>query len=314
MFQKLPLAGAVVALGLSIAVGPSTAGEKAAGDGTAEITRITAGEVVVGARRHGHVPESRLAAARFRSSGFDLARVRARELPVPRIYLDAFPRDLARLRSVKARKRLFIQTVLPLILSANEEVAIDRRFLLELRDRRRGGGAMSPAERRRVALLAEAYETEGDDLAALLRRVDIVPPSLALAQAAEESGWGTSRFAQQGKAVFGQRTWRRGRGMVPLRRESGKRHEVVTFNRLRASVVAYVRNLNSHPAYRAFRRVRGAARDRGASLSVADLVATMTRYSERGPDYIRTILAIIRVNRFAAFDRVRLAPKSSVGI
>ncbi len=228
MFQKLPLAGAVVALGLSIAAGPSTAGEQAAGDGTVQIARITAGEIVVGARRRAGVPESRLAAARFRNSGFDLARVRARELPVPRIYLEAFPRDLARLRSAKARKRLFIQTMLPLILSANEEVTINRRFLLELRDRRRRGDVMSSAERRRVALLAEAYETKGDDLAALLRRVDIVPPSLALAQAAEESGWGTSRFAQKGKAVFGQRTWRRGCGMVPLRCENGKRHEVVT--------------------------------------------------------------------------------------
>ena len=141
-----------------------------------------------------------------------------------------------------------------------------------------------------------------------------MPPSLALAQAAEESGWGTSRFARKGNAVFGQRTWRSGRGMVPLRREDGKRHEVVAFNALRASVDAYLRNLNSHPAYGEFRRLRAEARALDRAVSVPALVGTMTRYSERGADYLRTILAIIRVNRFAAYDRARLAPAPGLGI
>ena len=308
MFRTIMSAGAVLALWVGLVDGAARAA------GGAEARRVSTGEITVGGRRAATRLESRRLAARFRAIGYDLAKVRALEAPVPRIYLSAFPGDLARLRSVGARKSLFIQTVLPLILVANEAIAGDRHFLLDLRTKRRRGEGPTVVEERRLEALALGYGGDSLDLETLLRRVDTVPPSLALAQAAEESGWGTSRFARKGNAVFGQRTWNLGRGMVPLARERGERHEVVSFNALRASVEAYVRNLNTHPAYAAFRRVRAEARALARPLPPSALVGTMTRYSERGPDYIQTILAIIRVNRLTTYDPARLASKPGVGI
>ena len=313
-------AGAVIALGLAMITVAARSGEAVRSGDEAELRRIATGENYAGKRRAGTKPrvvgrlDARRLQARFRALGYDLEKVRARTRPVPQIFLAALPEDLGRLRLVSQRKRLFIGAVLPLVLRANAEVGRERRFLLELRTRLHAGDELAVAERRRLEDLALGYEVESGDLDALLRRVDVVPPSLALAQAVEESGWGTSRFARRGNAVFGQRTWRTGGGMVPLRRENGKRHEVAAFGALYASVHAYLRNLNSHPAYRDFRRLRARARARGGTATAAALIRTMTRYSERGPAYIRAILAIIRVNRLGAYDKARLAPDTSVGI
>jgi len=107
-----------------------------------------------------------------------------------------------------------------------------------------------------IAALADRYDANPSDRSDLVGRVDVVPPSLAIAQAAEESGWGTSRFAVEANAVFGQWTFRKGAGVVPERRDPGKRHEVRSFEGLRQSVSAYMHNLNIHWAYKEFRRVR----------------------------------------------------------
>ena len=222
---------------------------------------------------------------------------------VPRLRLGSLPPDLARLKSVKQRKRLFIKSMLPLILQANERILGDRRKLLRLLNAQ---GPLSRQDRAWVAALANRYDADPLDLSDLVGRVDVVPPSLAIAQAAEESGWGTSRFAVEGNAVFGQWTFRKGSGVVPERRDAGKHHEVRSFEELRQSVSAYMHNLNIHWAYEEFRRVRHELRSSNRALTGERLIGALRKYSERGSKYVETIRAIMRVNGLGAFDRARL--------
>ncbi len=239
---------------------------------------------------------------------YDLDQVRQGNLNVPRIFVSVLPGDLKALRSTATRKRLFIQMILPLILRANERVLADRQRLLSIDRQVARGYPVLASDRMFLISLAKTYGLEKPDLAELKRRVDFVPPSLALAQAAEESGWGTSRFAIRGNAVFGQHTFTRGAGMVPRRRDAGKRHEVRTFNGLYHSVASYLRNLNTHPAYEDFRALRAGKRALGHDLNGYTLAAALQRYSERGSDYIRSIRDIMRVNQMWNFDHVRLIP------
>jgi Bax protein len=180
--------------------------------------------------------------------------------------------------------------------------------MLSLVMRERGQRNLSSSERAFLVHLAAQYEVPEGDLDELQRRVDVVPASLALAQGAEESGWGTSRFARQGNAVFGQRTFRKGDGLVPLRRAQGQRYEVKAFNSLYTSVRSYVWNLNTHFAYKSFRSKRAALRNGGKPLNGYALTGTLERYSERGKKYIDTIRVIMRANRLHDFDDVQLLP------
>jgi Bax protein len=244
--------------------------------------------------------------SKFNQVGFDLSEVRD-GAAVPRLTLVSLPRDLPDLRSVQARKNLFVRVILPLVLQANEDVHKDRARLLNLAARQ---GDLGQANRVWLLKLADTYGVEESDrrklFAELKRRVDIVPPSLALAQGAEESGWGTSRFALEGNAVFGQWTYKQGQGIVPAQREAGKRHEIKAFSGLRNSIAAYVHNLNTHWAYVEFRTGRADARKGGGDLEGAMLIGTLHKYSQRGQDYIHTIKTIMRVNGFSVFDRARL--------
>jgi len=148
--------------------------------------------------------------------------------------------------------------------------------------------------------------TNRQQLANLLQRVDMVPPSLAAAQMAEESGWGTSRFADLGNAFFGQWSWTK--GIRPLAQRSGKGdYRIAAFDKPVGSVTAYVRNLNTSTAYADFRRERERLRKSGSKISGAGLVHTLINYSERREDYIRTLKAIMRVNLLAGVDDAYLA-------
>ena len=240
-----------------------------------------------------------------------LKALRRGQTAVPPVYLSRFPVKLAKLRSAKQRKDIFIKTVLPLVIRANDEVRAERHRLLSLIRREKDQGSLSPNERAYLNNLAADYEVPEGDLEELQRRVDVVPASLALAQGAEESGWGTSRFARLGNAVFGQRTFRKGGGLVPLKREQGKRHEVKAFNSLYTSVRAYVWNLNTHFAYDAFRKERAAYRSGGRPLNGYVLTGTLKRYSERGQKYIETIRVIMRANRLGDFDDAQLLSANS---
>lgn len=244
--------------------------------------------------------------SKFSQAGFDLSEIRD-GAAVPRLTLVSLPRDLPDLRSVQARKNLFVRVMLPLVLQTNEQVRKERARLLNLNVRRDNLGQADQVWLRKIA---EKYGVEESDRRKLFNelklRVDIIPPSLALAQGAEESGWGTSRFALEGNAVFGQWTYKKGNGIVPAKRDEGKRHEIKAFSGLRNSIAAYVSNLNTHWAYVDFRAGRAEARKHDGALSGATLIETLHKYSQRGADYIRTIKTIMRVNGFSVFDRARL--------
>ena len=234
---------------------------------------------------------------------YSLGDIRRGFASVPRMQLANLPPDLAQLNSVKQRKQLFIKLMLPLILQANEKILADRNELLRLLNSQ---GPLSREDEAWVAALADRYDANPSDRSDFVGRVDVVPPSLAIAQAAEESGWGTSRFAVEANAVFGQWTFRKGAGVVPERRDPGKLHEVRSFEGLRQSVSAYMHNLNIHWAYKEFRRVRRELRNSSQALTGRSLVGTLHKYSERGFEYIETIRTIMRVNGLDAFDRARL--------
>jgi len=231
---------------------------------------------------------------------------------VPRLFLIKLPGDLREIREPQQRKVLFIKMALPLILHANEIILSDRKRILRLIDKLRIGKTISAREQAWLDKKAQEYGLAETDLTELVRRVDVIPPSLALAQAAEESGWGTSRFAHEGNAIFGQRTWDGANSMKPERRPEGETFEVRAFSRLIDGVMSYTRNLNGHTAYDEFRRAREAQRHEGRALDGYSLVNKLARYSERGDAYIETIHTLMRVNNLQAFDRARLSDQYAV--
>lgn len=196
------------------------------------------------------------------------------------------------------RKSQFFQYVEPLIEAENATVLSDRARLVEIADKDAPGWL----DRLWLEDLAEDYGLEPAELDtdalidALLRRVDAVPESLALAQAAKESGWGTSRFAREGNNLFGEWCYREGCGLVPRSRPDDKVHEVEAFDSPRESVASYVRNINTHRAYRELRRERARLREAGRPLSGIELADQLARYSERGDAYVDEIVGLIRYN------------------
>lgn len=237
---------------------------------------------------------------------YSLAAVRERRGDVPRIYLTSLPPDLADVAPVAERKALFIKLLLPLVLRANEAILEDRAHIAALYQRLRSGKRLGAGDAAWSDALAESYGLEPGDFEGLLQRLDAVPPSLAIAQSIEESGWGTSRFAQDGNAVFGQRTFTVGAGLVPLDRDDGKRHEVRVFDHLQQSVATYLANLNRHPVYADFRAARAAIRAAGKPFDGYALAGTLSRYSERGAAYIDAIRLIMRLNELHTLDDAQL--------
>jgi Bax protein len=199
------------------------------------------------------------------------------------------------------RKAEFFEFVRPLLEIENDRVRRHRERLLAIAGRSDRNGL----ERWWLTGMAKTYEVDRESFSepqlidALLRRVDVVPMSLALAQAAKESGWGTSRFARDGNNLFGEWCFEPGCGLVPQHRADGRRHEVETFDSPRESVASYLRNLNTHERYRSFRIAREQFRATGAGLSGVVLANELAHYSERRDDYIEDIKSLIRVNKLA---------------
>lgn len=242
----------------------------------------------------------------FREIGYEIDGVRTHG-EVPRLFLASLPTDLRKLRVVSKRKITFIKSTLPLILHVNELILQDRKRLQSILAQAGKGVSPSPSDRSWLEELAELYGAANADPAALLKRVDIIPPSLAIAQAAEESGWGTSRFAREGNALFGQRAYRADRkGIVPHELGDGKSFKVRAFDHLIDGVKAYAHNLNSHFAYKDFRATRAKMRVEAGRIDGYRLAGALKRYSERGADYISTIRLIMRVNTLTVFDGARL--------
>ena len=252
------------------------------------------------------VPNSATLINEYDRLGYTLVGTAQQDNSVPRVFLTQLPRDLPDIQSVPVRKSVFIRSLLPLVLRANEEVLFERAQIEALRARRTAGGSLTAAETAWLERLTTAYRLEASDLGALLNRHDVVPVGLALAQGIEESGWGTSRFVLQGNAVFGQWTFSKGAGIVPKERDEGASHEIKVFPTLAGSVRQYVRNLNNHRAYREFRRARAILRAADSPMDSRILAKTMTRYSQRGADYVSSILGLIKTNKLDQLDGARL--------
>ena len=241
----------------------------------------------------------------FDRAGYRLDGVR-RHGEVPRLFLISLPSDLREIRAPSHRKVMFIKTALPLILLVNERIHRDRMRIHILRTLIGSGVEIAPDDVAWQAAVAERHGLVRLDFDELLRRVDISPPSLALAQGAEETGWGTSRFAHEGNALFGQRIFGGKGGLVPRRRDKGKTFKVRAFDDLIEGVKAYAHNLNTFAAYEEFRRAREALREAGRPLIGLKLAKTLENYSERRGSYIDTIRLIIRANALGIFDKARL--------
>ena len=245
----------------------------------------------------------------YRQMNYDFQSVVEDDALVPRFALTKLPHDIGAISKVEQRKAIFFKTVLPLILKVNEQILADRRRLWKVRYRRATGLAVRAVDRLWLAVVSERYRVKRGDLKSLFARLDIVPPSLALAQAAEESGWGTSRFVQEGNAIFGQWTFSNRGALVPEERADGKNHAIKVFENLLASVRAYMHNLNTHRAYREFRATRSVLRRHGAPLDGLVLAAKLKRYSGRGWEYILTLKSIIIGNNLRGLDDARLRGK-----
>jgi len=209
------------------------------------------------------------------------------------------------------RKQAFFAYFLPLIDERNEELMALRENLLELNAKRNDDvGQLSFFERRHITTLANIYEIKDfslDDPAGwdtLLRRVDVLPPSLALAQAANESAWGTSRFAREGNNFYGQWCYVKGCGIVPALRDEEAVHEVAGFDSARESVEGYMRNLNYRSAYAQLRSIRESLRDRDEPITGLKVAKGLQAYSERGEAYIEELSLMIRFNDLDEHDAV----------
>ena len=236
----------------------------------------------------------------FKDVDYDLRKVRNEKLVKP-IYFTQFPRDLDNLQSVKLKKETFIQIVLPLIVAENEKILEDREKLKTLV----GKKFTTDAEKQWLRQKLFEYKVKKQDFEELLLRMDMIPVSIALAQAAKESGWGTSRFALEGNAIFGQWTWD-GQGIAPLDRDGDKNHKILKFPILRASVKAYKNNLNTHKSYNKFRERRKQFRNKNKSIKGLDLTDTLKNYAQTGSEYTKILNQIIKQNRLSDFETCRL--------
>ena len=236
----------------------------------------------------------------FKDVDYDLRKVRNEKLVKP-IYFTQFPRDLDNLQSVQLKKETFIKIVLPLIVAENEKILDDREKLKVLIDKK----FTSDLEKQWLRQKLLEYKVKKGNLDELFFRMDMIPVSIALAQAAKESGWGTSRFALEGNAIFGQWTWD-GQGIAPLKRDGDKNHKILKFPILRASVKAYKNNLNTHKSYSKFREKRKTLRIKNKKISGLALTDTLKNYAQTGSEYTKILNQIIKQNRLSDFEPVRL--------
>jgi Bax protein len=241
----------------------------------------------------------------FKETNYSLDNVRKTKLVKP-IKLSLLPSEINKIESIKKKKNLFIQIILPLILEENNRIRFDRKKLFVILNK----NINTKAEKKWLNSKFKQYGVLKRDLSTLKIRMDEVPVSLAIAQAAKETGWGTSRFAIEGNALFGQWTWS-GEGIKPAGADSGDgTHKVMKFKVLKASVRAYQRNLNTHGSYKEFRSARAIMRDNDEKLDSLILANYLDKYAATGKEYTVIIKKIIKQNSLKDFDKVKLLPTS----
>ena len=206
------------------------------------------------------------------------------------------------IEQVSVKKQRFFEYLTPVIRAENERIREQRARLLEISEAVDAGESPGWMARRFLDRLAREYRVDAESLDtselidALVERVDVIPRSLVLVQAAKESGWGSSRFARRANNLFGQWCFDPGCGVVPSNRPEGRIHEVQSFDTVRDAVASYVRNLNTHRSYEPLREVRAELRAADQPLRGTELARGLGRYSERGDAYVREVQSMIRQN------------------
>ena len=241
----------------------------------------------------------------FEDTGYNLNDVRKKKLVKP-VALTLLPQEIKMIENSKKRKEFFIQIVLPLIIKENNNIKLDRNTLFTIINK----SDNSNSEKQWLEKKYKQYGVKSGDLSTLKIRMDEIPVSLAIAQAAKETGWGTSRFALEGNALFGQWTWS-GEGLKPKEAKEGESHKVMKFNILQASVRAYQRNINTHSTYKDFRKARAKLRDNNKPLDSIELSKYLNKYAETGNQYVEVLQKIIKQNKLQDFDDAKLLPTSA---
>ena len=240
----------------------------------------------------------------FKSTNYNLEDVRKNKLVKP-ISLTFLPEEIKEIENVKKRKDLFIKIILPLVIQENSFIKMDRKKLFNILNKSKN----TKAEQKWLNSKFKQYGVVNNNLSTLKIRMDETPISMTIAQAAKETGWGTSRFAQEGNALFGQWTWS-GEGIKPLGAEEDTTHKVMKFRVLQASVKAYQRNLNTHSSYKNFRNARAELREEGKKLDSMVLSEHLDKYAETGKKYVKILQQIIKQNGLTDFDDAKLLPSS----
>lgn len=234
--------------------------------------------------------------------------VRDENTGVARVFVPTMPK-INPVAGGDARKVAFLQAILPLVLKVNEQIAADRKHLQAIIATQKAGEAVSPEDQSWLQAQADYYNLDTPKPSLLLTRMDIVPPSLALAQAAVETGWGSSPLARKHNALFGQ-----GRTGTVHRHDpiDAAGHPFKTFPTLLAAVESYMHNLNTHDAYRNFRTVRAGLRQSKQALTGKQLATTLTSYSELGKGYTSLIRSTIASNNLGHYDTAWLADETDL--
>jgi len=238
----------------------------------------------------------------FEDLNYDLKSVRAGQKVKP-IYLTKLPKDIKTLGNTKEKRDLFIRILLPLILDENNKIIDDRKKLFKILSK----NFNTVSERVWLNRRFKEYKIDDKDLSKLKMRMDIIPVSIAIAQAANESGWGTSRFALEGNALFGQWTWSK-KGISPKNKDPDQSHKILQFQILKASVRAYKNNLNTHNAYKEFRKARAQLRENDKKIIGLDLTKYLKNYAGIGMKYVEILDVIITKNSLIDFDDANLLP------
>jgi Bax protein len=220
---------------------------------------------------------------------------------------------------VLQKKRIFFRVLAPIILNSNELILKDRKRLESIRSDYRKKNTIREKDQKWILKLAKVYRADKPDgqvtekiLDDLWEKVDIVPPSLALSQGAEESGWGTSRFAAVGNAIYGQWTWGENAITPKRQRKELGNYGIAAFETMQESVAGYMLNLNTHPAYADLRKKRAELRKKGEKISGVVLAEQLTRYSERGEEYVKTLKSLMEYNRLAPTDDAYLSKDPAI--
>ena len=241
----------------------------------------------------------------FKDTKYNLKKIRKDKIVKP-VIISLLPNEIKKIENTKKRKNLFIQIVLPLILEENNRIRVDRRKLFSILNK----NINSNLEKRWINKKFRQYGVVNKDLSTLKIRMDMVPVSLAIAQSAKETGWGTSRFALEGNALFGQWTWE-GEGIKPSGADTNSTHKVMKFKVLKASVRAYIRNLNTHRSYKSFRKERAEQRDNFEKFNSLELANHLDKYAETGKEYVKILKQIIKQNSLTDFDDAKILPTTT---